>query len=210
LSQIYKPSRITPTATPYTGSLDPLTVADLEFFQERYGIVTPQGRIGRGDYNRYALMINDPKGSRRGVVLRSPWKGSPLYELRMGTPAKKALTYMDKVAPVQACYLGHGSPANMLVIVEDQLSAIKLAECGLSSVALLGVPGEGEIGMDRLRELSSFHADEVIVALDSDATENAFKFARKWGHAFKSLRVAILERDLKDTSKADIFGILGL
>src|ERR1700745_968654 len=123
---------------PYKGSLDPLTPADLEFFQERYGIVTPQGRIGRGDYNRYALMINDPQGSRRGVVLRSPWAGSPLDGAR-GLTGKKALTYMDRVSPVQACYIGHGRPSNMLVIVEDQLSAIKLAECGLSSVALLGV-----------------------------------------------------------------------
>lgn len=205
--------RAVPTATPYTGPLDSLTAEDFEFFQTRYGIVTPQDRIGRGIDFMYALPIDDPQGSRRGVVLRAAYNGSPLDGERYSKypPGKKALTYMDKVAPVQAFYKGHGGAWNdALVIVEDQLSAMKVAETGLSSVALLGVPGEGEIGMDRLRELTAYKASEVIVALDADATENAFKFARKWGSAFKSLRVAILDRDLKDTPKANIFGVLGL
>ena len=195
--------------TAYTGPLSPLTDADNEFFQTRYGIVVP--RIWRGDYGMYAMPIMPPTGAeRRGVVLRRPWEGSPLYTGTAG--GKKALTYQEKRGPLQAFYRAHGGALyKPLVVVEDQLSAMKVAEVGFHAVALLGVPGEtGELGADRVRELSTFQCDEVIMALDADATARALLFARKWGYSFKKLRVAILpERDLKDTPKAEISEILG-
>lgn len=197
--------------TQYTGALDPLTDEDHRFFEEKYGIIVP--RIMRGDLGMYAMPVMPPHGTdRRGVVLRKPWAGSPLDTPAAG--AKKALTFQERRGPLQAFYKAHGGPGVLhqaLVVVEDQLSAMKVAEVGFNAVALLGVPGNnGDLGADRVRELSTYPVEQVIVALDADATSNALLFARKWGYSFRKLRVAILERDLKDTPKADIAGVLGL
>lgn len=195
--------------TAYTGQLAPLTADDYRFFEGKYGIIVP--RIQRGDFGMYAMPVMPPQGAeRRGVVLRKPWAGSPLDTPAAG--AKKALTYQERRGPLQAFYKAHGNPVRApLIVVEDQLSAMKVAEIGLNAVALLGVPGNnGDLGADRVRELSTFPTEQVIVALDADATTNALLFARKWGYSFKKIRVAILERDLKDTPKSEITGALGL
>jgi hypothetical protein len=202
-----------PKLTPYTGLLNELKPEDYRFFETRYGIITPNMRIFRGDDDRYALPIFSPVDAlARGHVLRAPWPGSPLSGARDWSGTRKALTYTSAYGPIQSFYKGHGPQfaSRPLVIVEDQLSAIKLAEIGLNAMAILGTPNKGEIGMDRLSELTRIYSTETIVALDADATEQAFEFARKWGSAFKKLRVAILAQDIKDTPKDDIFGVLGL
>lgn len=198
---------------PYQGKLEPLSVADFEYFETRYGITTPNGRIFRGDEDRYILPIFSPVDAlARGHVSRMPWPGSPMSGARDWSGKLKARTYMAARGPIQSFYKGHGPQfvVRPLVVVEDQLSAIKLAEIGLNAMAILGTPNKGEIGMDKLTELTRLPNTETIVALDADATEQAFEFARKWGSAFKKLRVAILQRDIKDTPKAEIFGVLGL
>lgn len=191
---------------PYTGKYLPLTREDGDYFYTKYEIDIAEANIWRGDFSRYLLPIWDYHGMRRGVVSRQPWKGSPLD----GSPqfGSKAYTYTERTGPIQSWY-GATKPA--LVLVEDQLSAIKLATWGYRAVALLGIPNGGELGMDRLGELQRGQgAAETIIALDADATENAFAFARKWGSAFKKLRVAILSQDLKDTPGVQFGEILGL
>jgi len=194
--------------TPYTGQLDMLTPADLAYFDGHYEIPFAHRFIQRGmDGSRYALPIFAPNGDTRGYVLRKGWAGSPLDGWSFGD--KKALTYMHKAAPVQSSYIATGQPTRPLVLVEDQLSAIKLFTDGYNAVALLGVPNGGNIGADRVREIARIQAGEVVVALDADATTNALEFVRKYGMAFRKIRVAILDRDLKDTPKRQFREVLG-
>jgi hypothetical protein len=197
---------------PYTGPILPLTEEDREYFRRKYEIGSgyAAGFINRAGLPRYILPILAPNGAVRGHVLRTGWEGSPIappYPVY-----KKALTYMCAAQPVQSVYLTSydddrrvGIP---LVLVEDQLSAIKLHSAGYNAVALLGVPNDGSIGADRVREIARLPCSEVIVALDADATENAFQFVRKYGMAFKKIRVAILEKDIKDTPKACFHEVL--
>jgi hypothetical protein len=144
------------------------------------------------------------------MVLRQPWLGAP----RAGQGGRpKADTYKSKAGPLQSHYKAlRGS--DYLVVVEDQLSAIKLAAYGYDSVALLGVPDvypSGYSGVDRVTEIARRAAGrEVIVALDSDATETALLFAKKWGAMFVRLRVALLSADLKDTMADDFSEVLGV
>lgn len=208
----FNPATPVQELSPYTGELQPLTDADLKFFKDVYEVVPLPGQIMVGgwpyNFGRYALPIYSPNGATRGHVLRAPWPGSPLYT-RLQLP--KAVTYVQERGPV----LSHYHPVihnRALVVVEDQLSAIKLAQAGLRSIALLGTPRNGEIGMDRLTEISQSARGglQTLIALDADATEEAFLFARKWGHAFNHLRVAPLTQDIKDTPMAEIFKVLGL
>ncbi len=216
MSQVWErtPKKASRELNPYVGVFTALTSQDITFFEERYGLKPPDSNelIFRAD-SRYAMPIRRPHGSPRGYVLRAPWRDSPLH-IATHIPARKALTYMHVAEPVQSFYLrpytvGSLVPASSLVLVEDQLSAIKLYQLGYNSVALLGVPNKGNIGADRVAEISRVPASEVIVALDSDATAEAFNFVRQWGAAFTHSRVAILTKDIKDTPSDEIREILG-
>lgn len=80
-------------------------------------------------------------------------------------------------------------------LVEDQISALKLAARGIRAVALLGT----NITLEALSEIQK-QADSIVIALDADATAKAFILARKYGSAFKSCQVKILTKDIKDDS----------
>lgn len=214
-TRVFPPVVRTPEARFYVGQVLPLTPDDLGYFAKRYelrlsAIAT---RIARSDDGRYVLPIYGPSGEKRGVILRKPWDGAPISCADSSAP--KADTYRYEPGPLQSFYqvAPWEESRGVLVLVEDQLSAIKLAAYGYDSVALLGTPTDklaSYSGMDRVAEIVQAAGDrEVIVALDADATEEAFKFARKWRSAFKRLRVAILANDLKDTTAADFERVLG-
>lgn len=200
---------------PYRGETYPLTEEHLAYFESRYElpayIAFPLIRIGSG--GRYLLPIYAPDGSERGMVSRVPWDGSPLT---CTDTFPKADTFRSKWGPVQSHYHGRfDNEGSSLILVEDQLSAIKLSAYGYNSVALLGKPTSliGTYGgADRVAEIAkrAREADEVVVALDADATDEAFKFVRKWGAAFRRCRVAILSKDLKDTASKDFAEVLGV
>lgn len=201
-------------------ALSYLDAVDVGYFDSRYQIPPDVSRryirVAR-EAGRYALPIYGPDNAQRGVVLRCPWPGAPRQAVKN---IPKADTYKYSLEPLQSHYwTSYWGEAERdrgwipLVIVEDQLSAIKLAAYGYDSVAFLGVPdtrANGYSGADRVMEIARRAKDgPVIIALDSDATEAAFLFVRKWGHAFKSIRVAILSMDLKDTLAADFAQVLG-
>jgi orotidine-5'-phosphate decarboxylase len=48
------------------------------------------------------------------------------------------------------------------------------------------------------------HTKHLIIALDADATGNAFALARKWGRAFDSCKVLVLKQDIKDMPLSDL------
>lgn len=201
---------------PYEGPIFELSREDSIYFHDVYelGVTDRFGYIKRNE-TRYLLPILCPSGRVRGYVARQGWAGSPLEGESWG---QKAYTYMHAAGPVQSFYDVHDystrcHASRSLVLVEDQLSAIKTALSGFRSCALLGMPvaASGSYsGADRIREIASLRPSEVIVAMDADATDKAFQFARSWGMAFNKCRVAILERDLKDEPLDDIREVLGL
>lgn len=218
------PSKPCAELRPFHGEIHALIEADKAFFRNRYQLERAAEFIFVDQQtNRYALPIYAPDHSRRGMVLRQPWDGAPLVA-RFHTV--KADTFNEKPGPIQSHHWAadrHSAPWDEegryfgpLVMVEDQLSAIKLAEHGYDSVAFLGTPSDivGTYGgMDRVREITQrMHVEghrEAVIALDADATDAAFMFARKWEYAFDKLRIAILEKDIKDSDYRDFSRILG-
>lgn len=199
----------------YTGPVLPLTLDDFRYFDTRYelGATDVAGKIYRSFDGRYILPIFW-RGEDRGYVLRKPWEGAPVEQPWKG---KKADVYLhDSETTQQALYYDleldtPGNPSHYayirrVVIVEDQLSAMKAAKQNLLGVALLG----STLNLEKVREIQRLRPDEVIFALDTDATSLSFKYAREFGTAFKQSRVAILDRDLKDTKLADIPAALSL
>lgn len=185
----------------YEGALHGLTEEDLAFFRERYEITPPLGWY-RNDYDEYVLSIHNPLGYTRGYNVRQPWPGAPIK----GRPDKpKTRVWMHAAGPMQSFHT-HGVAGDVLVLVEDQLSAEKARQAGIGAVALMGT----HLNADKVREIAMLRPKEVIIALDADATGLAFKHARAWGMAFNKTRVAVLEQDLKDCNMDEISIILGV
>lgn len=187
--------------TPYCGAVVSLTDDCGEALQRRFCI---SARLLRAHVHTgarcYVLPILDPKACRRGVVIRQPWEGTGSGI--PGTP--KSQIFKEKHEPMIGWYAptAHSvvaGPPNAVILVEDQMSAIKLADCGYLACALLGT----SLNSEKISEIQSV-SKHIVIALDSDATATAFKLARKWQAAFSSCRVVILTSDPKDMTREEI------
>lgn len=200
---------------PFTGEIHPLSKREVAFFESRYGISPGylSDRIYRtGD--RYALPIFAPNGDKRGYIARRPYDHSPA-----DTPAarndpgyaNKAFIYLEKDEPVQSWYhTGAERDEDYgVILVEDCLSAMRLCSWAddpvrsvrLSAVSILGTGINAQKVAEIQRESRKM---PVSIALDADATGQAFAMARKWGSAFSSCRVIVLNKDIKDMSDEEI------
>jgi hypothetical protein len=213
--------RIKKAAVTYDGETLPLENKDLEYFRDRFEIIAGGdwddivGRyIFRTEEDEYLFPIID-RGHIRGYNVRQPsWGGSPAAP-RKGRPGRpRSRVFMENQLPAQSTYAGPELRAGRflerkhVVLVEDQLSAMKVAQLDVIAygVALMGT----DLNVERVREIAMLRPDVVYLAFDADATSLAFKHAREFGLAFPKVRVVILEKDLKDTKLSDIPGVLGL
>lgn len=201
--ELLKPNRKPNKLRPYRGSLRLLEPEHEQFFRERFpGLCTEQLELLRWapEDDRWAFPILDPRGYCRGWTLRA-------YDGR----DPKSLTRMHADGPSQSWHepgwIARNSDwAHKVVLVEDQMSAMVCASAGMSACALLGT----QLNNDKVREIAMQRPREVLLALDADATEEAFRLARRWGLAFERIRVVVLKRDLKEEQAEDIREVLGL
>ena len=200
---------------PLTADLHPLSSKELLFFSNKFGL--PEAVAKHGVYRtetRYALPIFRPNGTHRGYITRRPWDGSPAdtAENRLDSQwARKALTYLEADEPVQSWYF-NGKPDFVvsIVLVEDPISAMRLAsyweqtegaEFPMAAVAILGTG----LNASKIHEIQQIaRQTEVHIALDADATGQAFAMARKWGPGFRRLGVIVLPKDIKDMTDEEI------
>lgn len=189
---------------PYTGRHHPLTADDRRYFFARFGLDANAKIYARRD-GRYVLPITSQLGRVVGYTLRVPvWGGTPrCSRARTFTTKAKSLTYMHEAAAVMD--FGESLDSDQLIIVEDQISRIKLNQHGYNAVALLGT----HLSMDKAREIQQFKAKQVILALDEDATDKAFRVAKKFGLAWGDTRVVMMGQDVKDTDSDEFNHLFG-
>ena len=175
-----------PSLRPYEGELLPINSCDIKWFKDTYNLDNPDIQWD-GKY-RFILPIRKYDGSIRGHVSRRPWDGDDL-----STP--KSIIYWNEEGPLLSWYTNGGLvPYRRTLLVEDQLSAMRAAQHRkIKTVAILGTC----LTNSKVAELQK-HTEELIIALDADATSLAFKLARKYGQAFNSCKVLVLEQDIKD------------
>lgn len=201
----YKPT--TKGGRSYVGATGFLTPEDLGYFRDRFGLIfdSPQhaareGLKVAGD-GRYVFNIIGVRDEYKGVVLRRPvWSGEPRPVRRdtchVGMP--KAITMLEPGAASQLSW-AHSTDESTVVIVEDQLSALRIAQQGVTAVALLGT----KLTLDGIRDLNRFRARKrTILALDPDALGDAYQICHKWT-GLLDLRVANLMCDPKDYVDSD-------
>lgn len=205
-----------PKLRPYYGEYHPLTDAyaahypAIDWFKGRFEIEEVQN-VGLNEHGNYVFEILDPYGRVRGYLVREVLWGEKEPVLPDGSKKAKTRVWMHSETPSQSWYVpvagrvAHGLERT-LVVVEDVVSGLKLRDNGIPAVSLLGT----DLNLERVRELSLFRPTEVILALDQDAASLAFKLARRWSLAFNRMRVALLDKDIKDTPRAEIREVLGI
>lgn len=189
----HKPRR--EATRPFRGELTMLEDEHENTLQERIGWTEEHIAMARPRWapekERFAFPILGPMGDRRGYVLRSYTGEEP-----------KALTRMDKAEPHLSWYRFR-SKCPTTVVVEDIPSAVRAAKY-VNAVALCGTG----CGPDYANEIAA-HTQDVVWALDEDATTLALKLHRRYGMLFHSSQVLPLSMDLKDMAEKDLAELLG-
>lgn len=188
--------RVTPVKVsklkPYEGDLRELRAWEYARFLVTNGL-TREAIETRGRWkwsptdHSYAFPMLTPAGYERGVVLRR-------YDGR--TP--KALTRQHTEGPSTSWHYSQ-SGYRTIALVEDQVSSVKLSEW-VTTVALLGTAMSHEAA----REIAHMRPDRVVIALDEDAVNTAYRLKEWFGLLFKSVQVMHLHKDIKDTPRREL------
>lgn len=142
------------------------------------------GRYGR----RISFPIFDPSNRKRGESYRS-------YE---GAKPKNVITLADADEIAFAWYRWKRS-SKILVLVEDQVSAIKLAP-HVHAAALLGT----HLSQEKIDEIKSAGKyGHVILSLDQDAVLEAVKLQLKWANQLPGMCIQGIHKDIKDMSNEE-------
>ena len=175
----------------FDGETMNLRASDCEWIMKHWGIEDPPYWYYTPEMGgRIAMSIRSPKFTHRGWVMRDI----------KGTAMKKAITYIDEGEQGLCWYKTHKNATTL--IVEDIPSAVRASKY-LNTCALLGT----SIGLDRAVEICE-NSVRVIVALDQDATNLSFKWAKKYSLLWGDVKVLPIKQDFKDMKEEEICQLL--
>lgn len=213
-------SRAVARLRPYREPVWSILPGDRDYFLERFEIQVTDYNIGLTNHDEYIFPVRGPDRQLRGHVVRQPvWKGMPKAphvgrtwdpdaNQGQGGPMPKTKVYPCSTQPLLAWYppMYDDYAWEHLVVVEDQLSAMKVAQAGVRSVALLG----NGMNIEQLRDIVRQKPSIVTIALDPGAEGQAQRLAKEYGLYFEKTRVVALEADPKDILAKDLRGELGV
>lgn len=133
------------------------------------------------------LPVISPTGVIRGHVLR--------IQKEDGTKTVRSHKTADE--PWLAWYVQN---SNHIVVVEDQISALRAAEF-CTSVALLGT----EMSQDKFEEIVRFAGNKSIwLAVDKDAVRKGFELLKRYRLYFPNLNMLFIQKDIKNMSVSQL------
>lgn len=180
----------------------PIDQATAKFLAARFGIPTKSCGLaglrwtgeGDGKYaRRISFPIYGPDLKERGASYRS-------YQ---GANPKNVIVLRDEDSISAAWYRWKRTSAN-LIIVEDQMSAIKMAPY-LDSLALLGT-NLSEAKVNEILEQKKYK--HIYLCLDNDATMEAVRTQLKWRHKLPNMCIQGLGTDIKDMNDEEFTAFL--
>lgn len=181
---------------PLTDELETLMEDDYDFFLaefeippsvlEEYGVANAFSE----STHRYLYPVHGPRGLFLG------------YTTRTYNPAAfpKAFTYKQYDYPWMAWYINRYNE-DLVFVVEDQVSAMKIASLGFNAIALLGTT----INDEKINLIGTYFKN-VCLMLDKDAHEVALAASIKYSLFFSKLMPALIPggKDPKDTPKEQL------
>lgn len=164
-----------------------LTGAAIEFAQLGW-TGDHAGRYGR----RVSFPIYGPDSRKRGTSYRSFQGADP-----------KAIIDLQGEDSIAQCWYKMRRASSTLILVEDQLSALRLAP-HVHAVALLGT----NVSDAKVAEYKQGKYTRVILSLDNDATYEAIKLTLRLRGSLP-INVMGLEKDIKNMSTDEFESYLG-
>lgn len=141
-----------------------------------------------GNYaGRLCFPIYGPDSRERGEVYRSYSGGYPKTITRLRNPDDLAF-----------CWYIRRRASPVLVIVEDQISAVKVSEY-YDSAALLGT----NFSEAKVKEVKARGYKRIYLCLDNDATGVAVRLILKYRSALPQLQVIGLDKDIKNMDEEE-------
>ncbi len=138
------------------------------------------------------MSVRSPKYTHRGWVLRD----------MSGNARSKTLNYIMDVEESLSWYIKDREAPTILV--EDMPSALRASRY-VSACALLGT----NCGLAKAIEIASYASLKMIyIALDQDATAQAFVIAKTWGLLWNEVKVLPLSKDIKDMEEDELCQLL--
>lgn len=175
----------------WNGRTRPIPRPVQKWILREWGIEDTDGWFYTDDYNgRIAMPLISAKGRWVGWCLRGDGSHNP-----------KSLTFVKDGE--QGTHWNLTQPFVGTIIVEDMASARRAAKY-LNSIALLGTG----IGQDRAIEIGEYAPRPIIMALDNDATDLSFKWARKYSLLWGDVTVLPLQKDLKNMQEDELCELL--
>jgi hypothetical protein len=163
-----------------------------------YSLLEENYGIGKVSANRAGIMYAEPAHARDGMRLFMPVRdlaGENVgYSLRAINKLVFPKTILKTVRQNQLAWYPNRTVTKNILVVEDQLSAIRAAE-HITTVALLGT----NLSDDRMEALCLADAGTIHLALDKDAFAKAVRFVVKYRAKSKGrLRMIQLDQDIKN------------
>lgn len=181
---------------PYTGETRVLSAWEANMLFVAYGISETQGLVQittETPHPRLVLSVYNDRGLLVGTVVKR-WDAADDWDM------PKAVTYRDTVSndPFMAWYIHEPVGDNDIVLVEDQLSALRLFSSGVNAVALLGTTLDAE----RLTLLTSKTLGTLWLALDGDMHIKTVSYMKRYGNAYP-LKALLIDDDVKDMEQEE-------
>lgn len=184
----------------YVG-IAPLNTDDVKFLAKKFGLTADAIDLAgikrttatAGVYSgRICFPIYGPDLRQRGAVYRSYTGASP-----------KSLTQLNDSSAIAMAWYVRKRKSKALVIVEDQVSAIKLSSF-YDSVALLST----NLSDAKVKEIESKKYSRIYLCLDNDAVGVAVNLMVKLRSKLPQLQMIGLAKDIKNMDKEEFASFL--
>ncbi len=184
--------------------LQPMPLSMLAFFKDKYGLDEPDMDSYHirwdAQKRRVGFRIAGRVNELVGWSMRSFEGATPKSIIHVCRPDKPCMSWYTHNTAGGDKFAGQ-SRQSAVVVVEDQLSAIRAAKWAeVDAVALLGTG----LNHSKIAELVAFKPKRTIIALDKDATKLGGKYVRQLQGILDNVELKILEKDVKDTSVEEI------
>lgn len=137
---------------------------------------------------RVIMPIFSPDGRVRGESFRS-YDGHRKKALINGQLAENMISWYR--------WKKYGK---LLLIVEDPVSAVRLAQAGVDSLSLMGTM----MSVDRALEIREQEYNRVVLSLDNDASAQAIKYVHEYRRYIPNFYVALLDKDIKNMTEQEL------
>jgi hypothetical protein len=172
-------------ASVYRNPTIPLQGEAVTLLEDSFGLLMDAANAHGWRLNEHGtelvLSIRDPYGREIGHITRTLSKPKRVYTYKATSQPFLDYWLVDPVSPV--------------VVVEDALSACRLAGLGYNAVALLGT----SMSTRDAKQIAEAAEDRsIFLALDRDAFDKSLKIARRHAHVISFAKILCLEVDIKN------------